>query len=81
MRNRHTYLLGLKTEKGSPVPDSLALTTDEKAELGRIRDAAVARHEKRRRAARQAGRINFPMLPYECSAAYEESFRRARRVL
>lgn len=51
----------------------------EKAELEVIRDAARVRHEKARKAAAIRGRTDFPLLPFECSWAFEEAFRRSRR--
>ncbi len=44
--------------------------------LDEIKRLAKIRHEKARRAARRRGRKDFPMLPYECSWAFEEEFRR-----
>ena len=61
------------------MPDSLRLTPAEQTELDRIRAAARVRHEKARKAAAKAGRKDFPMLPFECSWAYEEQFRRRVR--
>lgn len=45
-------------------------------ELESIRKEARKRHEKARRAARKRGRKDFPDLPFECSWAFEEEFRR-----
>jgi hypothetical protein len=44
--------------------------------LDEIKRLAKIRHEKARLAARRRGRKDFPMLPYECSWAYEEEYRR-----
>lgn len=61
------------------LPDSLRLTPNEEAELERRRKVARERHEKARRAALKRGRRDFPSLPFECSWAYEEQFRREIR--
>lgn len=58
------------------LPDSMRFTAAEQAELDRIRAAARVRHEKARKAAKRAGRHSFPDLPFECSWAFEEQFRR-----
>ncbi len=58
------------------IPDSLRFTPAQEAELAEIRRKAKIRHEKARKAARQRGRKDFPDLPYECSWAFEEEFRR-----
>ena len=42
-------------------------------ELERIRKMAKIRHEKERK---KSKRKDFPLLPYECSWAFEEEFRR-----
>lgn len=47
--------------------------------LKHIRDAAKIRHEKQRKAALKRGRKDFPLLPYECSWAYEQEFYRNRK--
>jgi len=57
----------------------MRLTEEQHEELQRIRAAAIIRHEKRRKQARREGRMSFPTLPYECSWAYEEEFRRLVR--
>lgn len=44
--------------------------------LEEVKRLAKIRHERERRAARRRGRKDFPMLPYECSWAYEEEYRR-----
>lgn len=62
------------------MPHPLLLTIAERGELDRIRSAAKVRHEKARKAAARRGRHNYPELPYECSWAYEEQFRRERRL-
>jgi hypothetical protein len=58
------------------MPDSLRFTSVEEALLGAIQKRAKERHEKARRAAKKRGRKDFPMLPYECSWAFEQEFRR-----
>ncbi len=58
------------------MPDHLRLTVSQIEELERIKAKAKERHEKARKAAKKAGRKDFPMLPYECSWAFEEKFRR-----
>lgn len=45
-------------------------------ELEEIRKTAKIRHERARKAAKRQGRQHFPLLPYECSWAFEEDFRR-----
>ncbi len=55
------------------------LTDDEMMQLAAIRHEAKIRHEMERKAAKRRGRADFPPLPYECSWAYEEEFRRAQR--
>jgi len=37
--------------------------------------AAKVRHEKKRKSEKARGREDFPLLPYECSWAYEQAFR------
>jgi len=61
------------------MPESLKFTPEEQAKLEAIRVKARARHERERKAAAKRGRKDYPMLPYECSWAYEEQFRRAVR--
>lgn len=58
------------------MPEELKFTPEEQAELDRIQAAAKVRHEMARKAAAAAGRRYFPLLPRECSWAYEEEFRR-----
>lgn len=52
--------------------------------LAKIKDQARERHEKARRAAKARGRVDFPLFPYECSAAHEHEFvmqwRRDHRI-
>lgn len=55
------------------------LTPEEAQELEAIRRDAMLRHEAKRKAARRRGRMDYPMLPYECSWAYEQEFRTKRR--
>lgn len=54
----------------------LELSPEQQSLLDTNRAAAVVRHEKERKAALQRGRVDFPLLPYECSWAYEEEIRR-----
>ena len=61
------------------LPDSLKLTSAEQKKLDEIRVKAKYRHEKNRKLAKLRGQKDFPMLPYECSWAYEEEFRRKIR--
>lgn len=61
------------------IPESLRLTPAEEQELQTIRAAAVIRHERNRKAARRRGRHDFPLLPYECSWAFEVEFLQQRR--
>lgn len=49
-------------------------------ELEKVRAAAKVRHEKARKAARKRGRLDFPLLPYECSWAFEQEFERKNRA-
>lgn len=58
------------------MPESLKFTPEEQAKLEDIRVKARARHGRARQAAAQRGRKDYPSLPYECSWAYEEEFRR-----
>jgi hypothetical protein len=57
------------------VPDSMRLSPTQQVHLEAIRTVARARHDKRRKTALKAGR-SFPELPFECSWAFEEQFRR-----
>lgn len=52
---------------------------EENAELNRIRQKARARHEEMRLKALKRGRKDFPLLPYECSWAFELAFKRRRK--
>jgi hypothetical protein len=54
------------------------MTPEMAIELEKIRAAAKERHELNRKAALKRGRKDFPMLPYECSWAYEMEFIRKR---
>ena len=56
------------------IPEHLRLTPDEEAELESIRVQARANHERKRKAAKQRGRHDFPSLPFECSWAFETQF-------
>ena len=58
------------------IPAALKLTPEQESNLETIRVSARIRHEKARKAWKAKGRINFPLLPFECSWAYEEHFRR-----
>lgn len=49
---------------------------DEKTALENVKIRAKIRHEKARKAAAKRGRKDFPMLPYECSWAFEQEFHR-----
>ena len=52
------------------------MTPQQQEELERIKDIARQDHERKRRAAKARGRVDFPLLPYECSWAFEEEFKR-----
>jgi hypothetical protein len=58
------------------IPESLRLTHEEHFELSNIRRLAKVRHNKARLAVAAKGRHNFPYLPFECSWAFKEQFRR-----
>lgn len=60
------------------IPEDLKLTQEEQQQLSEIQAKAKVRHERARRAAAKQGRTDFPMLPYECSWAYEQEFLRER---
>lgn len=47
----------------------------DKLHLAEIQARAKLRHEKARRAAAKQGRKDFPLLPYECSWAFEEEYK------
>ncbi len=47
--------------------------------LSEIKKEAKVRHEKARKAAAARGRKDFPLLPYECSWAYEQQYDREHR--
>jgi hypothetical protein len=57
----------------------LQFTPAQQAQLDAIKQAARVRHEKARKAAAKRGRKDFPLLPFECSWAFEEQFRRQLR--
>lgn len=59
--------------------DYFKLTPNEQFDLDTIRSKAKIKHEKARRAAKQRGRKDYPLLPYECSWAYEMEFFRTAR--
>jgi hypothetical protein len=61
------------------LPEHLKLTANEQAQLDSIKVKAKERHERARKTAKRAGREDFPVLPYECSWAFEEEFRREVR--
>lgn len=61
------------------MPESLKLTPEERVKLEAIQTKAKERHERERKAAAQRGRKDYPLLPYECSWAYVEQFRREVR--
>lgn len=61
------------------MPDSLRLNPNEQAKLTEIQENAKIRHEAARKAAKKLGRKDFPLLPFECSWAYQEQFRREIR--
>jgi hypothetical protein len=56
------------------------MTPAQETELAAIREKAKVRHELARKAAKKRGRKDFPLLPYECSWAYEEEFKRKNHV-
>jgi hypothetical protein len=53
---------------------------DFQAALENVRRVARDRHQQSRKAARRKGRKDFPLLPFECSWAFEEQFRRSFRA-
>jgi hypothetical protein len=55
------------------------LSAVEQKELESIQAKAKVRHEKARKAAAKRGRKDYPMLPYECSWAFEQEFRREKQ--
>ncbi len=61
--------------------DAFRLTDLEAETLERYKTNAKKHHEAARKAARKMGRKDFPMLPYECSWAFEETFRKVCRGL
>lgn len=52
---------------------------DFQSALEKIRRVARERHKRARKAARRKGRKDFPILPVECTWAYEEQLRRSIR--
>jgi len=64
------------------------MTSEDKALIQRVRDVALEnirirarkRHELARKAAKARGRLDFPMLPYECSWSFEMEFDRQRML-
>lgn len=63
------------------IPEHLKLTVPEEEQLEAIRIEARVRHEKARLAAKKKKLYDFPLLPYECSWAFEEAFRKRTRRL
>lgn len=57
------------------LPDHLRLSPENEAKLEKIRQKARELHEAKRKAREKRG-LPFPLLPYECSWAFEEEFRR-----
>ena len=57
----------------------MILTTEEQIKLEEIRKEARIRHHKAKNAAYARGRKDFPLLPFECSWAYEQEFMRKIR--
>lgn len=53
------------------------LTDDDMAELHDIKSAARKQHERNRKLAAKRGK-QIPLLPYECSWAFEEEFAREK---
>ena len=64
----------------SVMPQDLRFTPDEEQALEAVRVVARTRHARAKAAARARGRLDFPLLPFECSWAYEEQFRREVRT-
>lgn len=62
------------------MPAELKLTPDEEQALETVRVAARTRHKRAKAAAKARGRLDFPCLPFECSWAYAEQFRREQRT-
>lgn len=58
------------------LPKHLQLSAELESKLEAIRVQARIRHELARKACRARGRVDFPLLPYECSWAYEQEFFR-----
>jgi hypothetical protein len=63
------------------IPDSFQFTEQEASYLEVLKTRAKARHEQARKEAKRRGRHDFPMLPYECSWAFEEKYRKVCRGL
>lgn len=55
---------------------SMMMTPEQEDLLFKIREQAKKRHEVARKSAAKRGRRDFPDLPFECSWAYEQKFRR-----
>lgn len=53
------------------------LSPEQLKELKDIQSKAKAKHDKAYKAAKARGR-DYPLLPYECSWAYEMEFRRSK---
>ena len=60
--------------------ERLRLTEEEKSALQKIIAEAKVRHEKKRQALARRGRGSFPDLPFECSWAFEEEYRKTCRA-
>ena len=55
------------------------LSVQDEEELEQIKKKARSRHERERRNAKKRGRVDYPLLPYECSWAYEIAFEEKKR--
>lgn len=60
------------------MPDSMRLTAEEQAELDALKAKARAVHLRAYKRAKKKGR-DYPLLPYECSWAFEMEFLRRKR--
>jgi len=52
------------------------MTNEQQKQLEQIQAKAKVRHEENRKKATRQGR-DFPLLPYECSWAFEEYYRKS----
>lgn len=75
-----THLSNCRGLKVGSLPVELKLTPAEELELEAVRVVARARHARAKAAAKARGRLDFPLLPFECSWAYSEQFRREIRA-